>query len=199
MNSGITPPRRLARAAKPASLSLVLAVLLCASAAVEAFPTRVHIMLSNKIRAALVDSGDSTIQFEGSPFKVKLRQEDADAILDHPLAFRAGAVGPDNLLFPGMTDATHGMKFHPYDQCEVLYREAFTSEEKAFAMGCYLHGATDAVAHHFVNFFSGETFTLNPVSKGRQSSFSNVARHILIEGLILDAALEGEPENFSTG
>ncbi len=169
------------------------------SSAAEAYPTRVHIMLSNKIRDALVASGDGTIQLRGSPHTVKLPMQDADAIVDFPLAFRAGAVGPDNLLFPGMTDATHGMHFHPFDQCEALYEDAFNGEERAYALGCFLHGSTDAVAHHFVNFFAGETFTLNPITSRRESSFSNVARHILIEGMIMDAAAAGEPGNFATG
>ena len=43
----------------------------------------------------------------------------------------------------------------------------------------------------------GETFTLNPISAGRQEGFGNVVRHILAEDMIQDAANAGDPGAFT--
>src|SRR5690606_8316199 len=76
--------------------------------------------------------------------------------------------------------------------------EAFTEAERAYALGCFLHGATDAVAHHLVNYFTGETFTLNPISAGRASSFENAVGHIVTESIIQSAMVAAYPGAFAS-
>ncbi|MCS6913639.1 MAG: zinc dependent phospholipase C family protein [Myxococcales bacterium] len=165
----------------------------------SAFSTRVHIHLANRVREALLERADGTLPLLRSPYAVRLRREDFEAIAAHPLAFRAGAVGPDNIAFPGMTDPTHAIEQRPYEQCELLYREAATPEERAYALGCFLHGTTDAVAHHLVNFLAGETFTLTPLNNARQHGYSNVVRHMIAESMFQRAAFRLDPEAFRTG
>lgn len=165
----------------------------------SAYSTRVHIMIANQIREALIEAGDGTIPLRMSEHAVVLSTADFEALRDHPLEFRAGAVGPDNMVFPGMTDPSHALGQHPYDQCELLYQAAVTPAERAYALGCFLHGATDAVAHHYVNYMSGETFTLTPITSSRGSGLENVVRHILAESAIQDAAYGGRPDGFGTG
>lgn len=162
----------------------------------DAYSTRVHIMLANKVRDAVIQ-GNGTITLWPGDFTVTLTEEDAAAIIDEPEAFRAGAIGPDNMIFPGLTDPSHAIRQRPFEQCERLYEAAVLPRERAYAMGCFLHGSTDAIAHHFVNYMSGETFTLTPVSAGRVQSFMNVVRHIITEDMIQDAAYAQEPEQFT--
>jgi MYXO-CTERM domain-containing protein len=181
-------------------LLLALAVVLpLVPSRAHAYSTRVHIMIANRIREALIEAGDGTIPLRMSDHAVVLATEDFEALRDFPLEFRAGAVGPDNMVFPGMTDPSHALGQRPYEQCELLYQAALTGGERAYALGCFLHGATDAVAHHYVNYMSGETFTLNPLSSSRETGLENVVRHILAESAIQDAAYTGDPEGFGTG
>ncbi len=165
----------------------------------EAYSTRVHIMIANRIREALIEANDGTIPLQMSEHAVVLSTADFEALRDNPLEFRAGAVGPDNMVFPGMTDPSHAVGQRPFDQCELLYQAAATPPERAYALGCFLHGATDAVAHHYVNYMSGETFTLNPITAGRELDLDNVARHIVAESAIQDAAYTGDPMGFGSG
>ncbi len=165
----------------------------------QAYSTRVHIMIANELREALIEADDGTIPLRMSEHAVVLAQEDFEALRDFPLEFRAGAVGPDNMVFPGMTDPSHALGQRPYQQCELLYEAALTGGERAYALGCFLHGATDAIAHHYVNYMSGETFTLNPLTSNRETGLSNVVRHILAESAIQSAAYEHNPSAFDTG
>lgn len=178
-------------------LALVLIAALVPARPARAFTTRVHIVLANDVVESLTASGDGTIRLRWSEHSVQIPQGDADAIVAQPLAFRAGAIGPDNTVFPAMTDGTHAVEQDPYRQCEMLYQEAFTQAERAYALGCYLHGSTDAIAHHFVNHFTGETFTLNPITEGRGESYDNVVGHIVTESLIQTAIYESDPAAFS--
>src|SRR5690606_11377451 len=138
-----------------------------------------------------------TIQLRLGDHAVSLSAADVAAISDYPLYFRAGAVGPDNMVFPGMTDPSHAIGQRPFEQCELLYQAAVVAEERAYALGCFLHGSTDAVAHHYVNYMTGETFTLTPITSARQQSYDNVVRHILAESAIQRAALELDPDAFA--
>jgi hypothetical protein len=156
-------------------------------------------MVANKVREALIASPNARIPLRGGTYSVQLGEADRRALLSQPLAFRAGAVGPDNMAFPGMTDPSHAIEQQPFTQCQLLYDAALTDEERAYAMGCFLHGSTDAIAHHYVNFMSGETFTLTPITSARMSSWTNVARHILAEGMIQKAAFKLDPAAFSIG
>lgn len=164
----------------------------------EAFTTRVHLALANEVREALLASDDGrTVALRGVDAAVRWSEADARAVRDWPEAFQAGAIGPDNFVFPGMTDLTHAVWLRPYDQCEDLYQLARTDEERAYAMGCFLHGASDAVAHHLVNWLTGETFTLNPISSHREEDYANVARHVVAEAMIQEAWLAADPDVFS--
>lgn len=178
-------------------LALGVAAALAMPAPAHAFSTRIHIMIANKVREALIASGDGTIALRMSDYAVKLAPADVEALSDFPLAFRAGAVGPDNMVFPGMTDPSHALGQRPFEQCELLYQEALVPEERAYALGCFLHGSTDAIAHHYVNYMTGETFTLTPITSGRQQSLDNVVRHILAESQLQAAAVEQDPEAFA--
>lgn len=180
------------------SPALAAALALVPASSARAFTTRVHIVLANDVIAALETSGDGTLRLRWSEHSVQLPMRDAEAIVAEPLAFRAGAIGPDNTVFPAMTDGTHGVEQDPYRQCEMLYQEAFTQAERAYALGCFLHGATDAIAHHFVNHFTGETFTLNPISSSRESSYDNVVGHIVTESTIQSAIYRADPGAFSS-
>jgi hypothetical protein len=178
--------------------SAALAALALAQPA-HAFSTRVHVTIANDVRRTLIASGSNRVALKLSPHSAELAPDDVRAVVDHPLEFRAGAVGPDNIAFPGMTDPSHAVGQRPFEQCEALYRAAALPEERAYALGCFLHGATDAVAHHYVNYLSGETFTLTPVTSGREASFDNVVRHIAAEAMIQRAAFALDPDRFSAG
>jgi hypothetical protein len=176
----------------------VLAAAVMVPARGYAFTTRLHIVLSNDIHDSLLASSDGrSIRLRWSDHDVRLSELDAQAILNAPLAFRAGAIGPDITVFPAMTDGTHALDQNPFRQCEMLYMEAFNDEERAYALGCFLHGSTDAIAHHFVNWFTGETFTLNPVSDDRESSYQNVIGHIVTESTIQSGFYLADPSAFT--
>lgn len=179
------------------AIAIGLAALLCMPSPAHAFSTRIHIMIANKVREALVDSGTGKIALKLGEHSVTLSAADVEALSDHPLAFRAGAVGPDNMVFPGMTDPSHALGQRPFEQCELLYQAAELPEERAYALGCFLHGSTDAVAHHYVNYMTGETFTLTPITSDRESSLDNVVRHILAESQIQAAAVAQDPDAFT--
>jgi len=177
----------------------IVAVTLGHAATANAFTTRVHIALANEVRTALVAGGSKSVALKLGPYTVTLSDADAKAIIEQPLAFRAGAVGPDNVIFPGMTDPSHAIEQRPFEQCQVLYGMAITAEERAYAIGCFLHGSTDAIAHHYVNYMTGETFTLTPITSARMSSWSNVVRHIAAEAMLQKAAFNLKPANFAVG
>ncbi len=177
-------------------VALVLGAIVARPLPARAFSTRVHIALANQVHDALRASGDGTIQLRLSGATVILPSADAAAILAHPEAFRAGAIGPDNTVFPGLTDPSHGVAQDPFGQCQLVYEAAVTSEERAYALGCFLHGASDAVAHHYVNYFAGETFTLAPLEDGRMFGYGNMVRHIATEAMIQDALYRHAPAAF---
>lgn len=184
----------------PLTLSILFSLILSSGARPAwAFSTRVHIMVANKVREALIASPSARIPLRGGTYGVQLSDADRRALTEQPLAFRAGAVGPDNMAFPGMTDPSHAIEQQPFTQCQLLYDAALTDEERAYAMGCFLHGSTDAIAHHYVNFMSGETFTLTPITSARMQSWTNVVRHILAESMIQKAAFKLDPAAFGIG
>lgn len=179
--------------------ALATGALLAVSSPAAAFSTRVHIALANEVRDAIIAGGGQAAALRFGAHAVQFSAQDADAIVNHPLEFRAGAVGPDNTAFPGMTDPSHAIGQRPFEQCQLLYEAALLPAERAYALGCFLHGSTDAVAHHYVNFLTGETFTLNPVTSNRAFSLDNVTRHITAETMIQNAILTAKPDAFTTG
>jgi hypothetical protein len=190
---------RLPRLARLLVLTTLVVLGVAWSRPADAFSTRVHIAIANDVRDALIAGGSKTITLRFSDGVVRISEDDARAITTQPLAFRAGAIGPDNMIFPGMTDPSHAVWQRPFEQCELLYRAAVSDEERAYALGCFLHGSTDAIAHHYVNYLTGETFTLTPLASGRQQQFTNVIRHIAAESMIEDALLAADPNLFQGG
>lgn len=179
-------------------------IVLCAALALvlaprnaEAFSTRVHIAIANDLRESMIATPDGTIPLKFSNRRVGLKPQDVKALKLYPLAFRGGVVGPDNMAFPAMTDPSHALYQKPFMQCEKLYQSAANDEERAYAIGCFVHGASDIVAHHFVNYFAGETFTLNPLPASRTTSYTNVVRHIEAEALVQNALLKQRPQAFT--
>ena len=85
-------PRR--RGSQRLVVALVLGAIVARPLPARAFSTRVHIALANQVHDALRASGDGTIQLRLSGATVILPAADAAAILAHPEAFRAGAIGP---------------------------------------------------------------------------------------------------------
>lgn len=164
----------------------------------SAYSTRLHILYANRVRDALIASGNGSIPLQSSDASVQLTDEDRRAIEENPLSFRAGFIGPDIFVFPGLSDLTHGKNFEPYRQCELLYEDAFTDEERAYALGCFGHAATDATAHHLVNFLTGETFTLNPITEERHDGPMNAVRHILAEEMLQQNAAIQSPSDFTS-
>jgi MYXO-CTERM domain-containing protein len=73
--------------------------------------------------------------------------------------------------------------------------------ERAYALGCFLHGITDNNVHHVVNYFSGETFTLYPKEAADSGdlafSLLNVVRHMTVESKIEGSLVEARPDAFS--
>lgn len=165
----------------------------------EAFSTRVRIAIANDLRESLIAAGDGTIPLKltSTPSAVTLKPQDIRAIKLYPTAFRGGVVGPDNMAFPAMTDPSHALYQKPFVQCEKLYQSAANDEERAYALGCFAHGAADIVAHHFVNYLAGETFTLTPLAASRTTSYTNVVRHIEAENMVQAALLKAKPGVFA--
>ncbi len=174
----------------------------------EAFTVKVHIFLANAIRADLVRNWEETgvpkIRLkgpDGAPARfVRLATADAEAIRDYPEFFRGGAIGPDNTVMPGLTDPSHGWTFAPFSQCSALLDAAQRPDERAYALGCFLHGVSDNAAHHLVNFFTGETFTLTPVESAQDGelrwSLLNVVRHMMTEANFEGAVAASVPGAF---
>jgi len=164
----------------------------------HAFGTRIHIVIANKVRDAAI-AGGGTIKLALGEYTVTFDAADQKAIVEHPLELRAGAIGPDNMIFPAMTDPSHAIEQRPYEQCQLLYDAAVVDAERAYAIGCFLHGATDAIAHHYVNFMTGETYTFNPITNARKASWTNVVRHVVSELAIQKSAFKLDPGAFTLG
>jgi MYXO-CTERM domain-containing protein len=177
--------------------------------AAHAFSVRIHIHLANAIRDDMMKNLEATgkpkirlLGPKGAPEKfVELLLEDAEAIRDFPEFWRAGAIGPDNTVFTGLTDPSHAWMFEPFVQCQTLLDASSIPEERAYALGCFLHGISDNAAHHVVNFFTGETFTLYPADAAQdgQLEFSliNVVRHITVEGKFEESVQKVLPGEFA--
>ena len=174
------------------TVALSVAAALGGQQEANAYPSRVHMKYANDLRAELIRTNDGTIQLMLGNYHVELTAQDADAIINNPLEFRAGAISPDNFVFPGMTDLTHAIGLSPFEQCELIYQAAVIESERAYALGCFVHGTGDAIVHHLVNYLAGETFTLNPMSNDRLDGWDNVVRHIVAESMVQDAVLNAD-------
>lgn len=210
---------------KLAVFATTLAGVALAPQIAEAYKTPTHIAMANQIRDELRWNwagpncsekefrtccsaedpwcGKPAIRLlggDGTKFVV-LPEEDAQAIVDHPLYWRGGAIGPDNTVFVGLTDPSHAWQFFPFAQCAELVRASKTPEERAYALGCYLHGITDNNVHHIVNYFTGETFTLYPKDGAKDGELKfnllNVVRHMVVEGKIQEAFKAHNPGAFT--
>ena len=185
----------------------------------SAYSVKVHIHLANEIRDELIrnwDAVDCDVEQDaycGKPAIrllgpgdetrfVVLSGENAQAIRENPEFWRGGAIGPDNTVFPGMTDPSHAWHFAPFSQCQAMLDAAADSSERAYALGCFLHGITDNNVHHVVNYFTGETFTLFPKDAAEDGelefSLLNVVRHMTVETKIEKALEASRPDAFTT-
>ncbi|MBV1858463.1 MAG: MYXO-CTERM sorting domain-containing protein [Nannocystaceae bacterium] len=185
----------------------------------DAYSVKVHIHIANEIRAELVRNWDAldcdptedaycgkpAIRLLGPGDETRfviLSEENAQAIRDNPEFWRGGAIGPDNTVFPGMTDPSHAWHFAPFSQCQAMLDATTDSAERAYALGCFLHGITDNNVHHVVNYFTGETFTLFPKDAAQDGelefSLLNVVRHMTVESKIEAALEEARPDAFTT-
>lgn len=195
---------------------LTLAAIAAVPSTASAYSVKVHIHLANEIRAELIRNmdrvgcteedawcGKPAIKLlgpDGADKYVLLSDDNAEAIRDNPEFWRGGAIGPDNTVFPGMTDPSHAWHFFPFSQCQAMVENSKDSAERAYALGCYLHGITDNNVHHVVNYFSGETFTLFPKDQAEDGelkfSLMNVVRHMTVEGKIEKALEAANPDAF---
>lgn len=190
------------------SLSLcVVVVVLFSAIRAEAFPSKIHIYIANQIHADLqrnmTEHGRPYLTLMGAePRYVLIADEDADAILNNVEFFRAGAVGPDNTPLPGLTDPTHAWAFAPYSQCQRLVELSETPQERAYALGCFVHGIGDNTVHHVVNYFAGQSFTFFPIAAldeegNLQEGWLNVVRHMTTESNMVAAAQAADPSGFT--
>ncbi len=184
----------------------------------SAYSVKVHIHLANEVRDELIRNWDAVGCTEGEDAwcgkpairllgpgeetrYVVVDEANAQAIRDNPEFWRGGAIGPDNTVFPGMTDPSHAWHFAPFSQCQAMLDTAADGEERAYALGCFLHGITDNNVHHVVNYFTGETFTLFPKDAAQDGelafSLINVVRHMTVEGKIEKALESARPEAFT--
>ena len=185
----------------------------------SAYSVKVHIHIANEIRDELVRNWDavdcdpSEDAYCGKPAIrllgpgdetrfVVLSEENARAIRENPEFWRGGAIGPDNTVFPGMTDPSHAWHFAPFSQCQAMLEASDDGAERAYALGCFLHGITDNNVHHVVNYFTGETFTLFPKDAAEDGalgfSLLNVVRHMTVETKIEKALSDARPDAFTT-
>ncbi len=185
----------------------------------SAYSVRVHIHIANEIHDELVRNMDAVdcdpaedgwcgkpaVRLLGPGDETRfviLSDEDARAIRENPEFWRGGAIGPDNTVFPGMTDPSHAWHFAPFSQCQAMLDASADGAERAYALGCFLHGITDNNVHHVVNYFTGETFTLYPKDAAEEGelefSLLNVVRHMTVESKIEKALEAGNPDAFTT-
>jgi len=188
-------------------LALAICVLIPSTA--SAYSVRVHIYIANSVHDDLMRNLERTdrpllrlMTPDGAaPAFVELGDRDSRAITRYVEYFRGGAIGPDNTVLTGMTDPSHAWMFSPFAQCSTLLEEAALGEgrqmesgvteadldlsERAYALGCFLHGITDNNAHHVVNYFTNQTFTLYPIDTAEDGELKfhllNVVRHIVTE------------------
>jgi MYXO-CTERM domain-containing protein len=188
---------------------LVIVPLLTIPTPVSAYSSEMHMMIANQIRDNLLknweETGEPMIQLVGpdwqEPVYVLIPLEYAEAIRDYPLYWRGGSVGPDNTVFPGLTDPSHNWLYSPFSQCQSQLELSADPSELAYALGCFAHGIGDNAVHQVVNYFTGQTFTFYPLSEAENGelkfSIRNMVKHMTVEGRIGDAAKNTWPEAFA--
>ena len=156
------------------------------------FDTRTHVWIAQEI---MNDLNDSKVTIE--PFgEFEVSQELSSAILTNKKVFRMGNIGPDGFpdvvggqvtVHPGLEDGfiddeesqmVHGWKSDEW--FEWIISQAKTPQEKAFAYGFLLHGASDTFAHTYVNMYAGDIFDMNDGETDVEK------RHIFLEKFISD-------------
>ncbi len=126
------------------------------------FGLRTHLYIAEQVLSDLKKSGNCEILTAGATAKVPTAI--CEAILRHPGAFRAGAIGPDAFpdLIVGQTFVHPGTKNgrQAADWLDQLLSEAKEPNEIAFAYGEMVHAASDVFAHSYVNNYAGGIFDL---------------------------------------
>jgi len=156
-----------------------------------AFDTRTHVWVAQEI---INDLNDSKLTIE--PFgEFEVDTQISNAILTNQKVFRMGNIGPDGFpdvvggqvtVHPGLEDGpidddddiVHGWKSDEW--FKWILSKAITPQEKAFAYGFLLHGASDTFAHTYVNMYSGDIFDMNDGETDVEK------RHIFLEKFISD-------------
>lgn len=107
-----------------------------------------------------------------------------DALRQARQQFRAGVLGPD--AYPDLATGQQIIHPDPTDSkvpggsnawlAHVWKNFSSSPSEHAFRLGFLTHAAGDMFGHTFVNTFTGDAFTINPVD--------NAIKHVVIEGYI---------------
>lgn len=140
---------------------LLLGAAMTAPTSAHGFGLRTHLYIAEQVLNELKNR-NCEILTAGSTTKVP--EAVCQAILKHPGAFRAGAIGPDAFpdLVVGQTFVHPGTKNgrQAADWLDQLLSEAKEPDEVAFAYGEMVHAAGDVFAHSYVNNYAGAIFDL---------------------------------------
>lgn len=179
-----------------ATLAALLLLNLLAPAA-HAWKITTHVYFADLVLADALDNGKVTIHrvdYNSGAILGEIGQYAVDpdilAVLQSNAAqYRAGTIGPDAypdiltgqmVIHPdgSQTNIDHGSDAwlrYLWDQAES---DAYRNDPavKAFVVGFLTHAAGDIYAHTFVNNFTGEPFTYDPIE--------NAVKHVLLEDYI---------------
>ncbi|MCB0000323.1 MAG: hypothetical protein KDE56_31375, partial [Anaerolineales bacterium] len=165
--------------------------------AAHAWKITTHVYFADLVLADALDNGKVTIHrvdYNSGAILGEIGQYAVDpdilAVLQSNAAqYRAGTIGPDAypdiltgqmVIHPdgSQTNIDHGSDAwlrYLWDQAES---DAYRNDPavKAFVVGFLTHAAGDIYAHTFVNNFTGEPFTYDPIE--------NAVKHVLLEDYI---------------
>lgn len=181
-------------------LLLGLGVLLALPA--QALKLETHVLLADDIYQDLKSDGKLDIKVKKAGVwttqSIAVPTNVKDAILAYPAEFRAGAAAAD--MMPDLMVAQ--MSVHPgHDHNPTTGQgnggwtsdkwlahalaNAYYPNEIAYAYGMYVHGASDAISHTYVNQYAGGVFKLN---EHKNEGYVPELRHIELEKYIAKLA-----------
>ncbi|SET56821.1 PLAT/LH2 domain-containing protein [[Clostridium] polysaccharolyticum] len=146
-----------------------------------------HIYMANLLMKEIKEKGAVTIK--GTAYTIP--QEVRTAILQHPEAFRAGAVGPD--FYPdiiiGQSDihpsySGEWLKIVENELSKTSKNSSEWTADYAFYLGYMMHYANDMWTHYYVNDLSKGSFPGLEDIRNNPDSALIAIRHILIETYI---------------
>ncbi len=151
----------------------------------HAYKTDMHVAIGLNILDQI--RSKDTVFISGYDREVPVESRALRALRTHPGAFLAGTVGPDfypdlligqSIIHPGVES---GWKTR--DFLNKLLSGASNDREYAFALGNYVHAASDVFAHSYVNTFSGDQFDIF------DGEIHSELRHIYLESYISESLL----------